>query len=235
MTWALVVSAWAALAAAEPFVPPAAPSERVTDRAGLLGATKRQELERRLAANEARTGRQVVVWIDEGTGGVPIEEWAARSFEAWRVGRRGLDDGIALFVFVRDRTARIEVGYGLEDVVTDARASRVVHEVLVPRLAAGDGEGAIQTTVDAILVLVSDASSAEPAKGPSELPLGRLVLYGIAALAFLILAITHPRLALQLLVVLASGHRRHGGGGIGGSGWSGGGGRSGGGGASGSW
>ena len=118
---------------------------------------------------------------------------------------------IALFVFVRDRTARIEVGYGLEDVVTDARASRIVHEVLVPRLAAGDGEGAIQATVDAILVLVSDGSTAEPAKGPSELPVGRLVLYGIAALAFLILAITHPRLALQLLVVLASGHRRHGG------------------------
>ena len=57
------------------------------------------------------------------TGGVPIEDWAVRAFAEWKVGRKGLDNGVALFVFAEDRALRIEVGYGLEDRVPDALAS----------------------------------------------------------------------------------------------------------------
>ena len=83
------------------------------------------------------------MWIGQTTGGMPIEDWAVRAFAAWRVGRKGIDDGVALFVFADDRKVRIEVGYGLEDRVPDAVASRIIGDRSIPRLRAGDRDGAV--------------------------------------------------------------------------------------------
>ena len=91
---------------------PPSPTRFVTDDAGFLSAATRDELEQRLAKYEQDTGRQVLLWIGQTTGGEPIEPWAARAFAAWRVGRKGLDDGVAVFILAADRRVRIEVGYG---------------------------------------------------------------------------------------------------------------------------
>lgn len=224
---------------------PAAPTRWVTDSAGFLSESARQELDGRLEAYERQSGHQVIVWIGRTTGGVPIEDFSVRALAAWKIGRKGLDDGLVLFVFSEDRTIRIEVGYGLEGQVPDAIASRVIRESIVPRLEAGDRDGAVRDGVAALIAAI-DGGVAEPesAAGPSSgspppagaarpLGLAQKILIGLVVLGFLVLLVTNPSLAIYLLFsVLSSGR---GGGGGGGGGFSGGGGRSGGGGASGSW
>lgn len=230
---------------------PEAPTRWVTDSAGFLSEGVRRELDLQLEGYERQTGRQTLVWIARTTGGVPIEDFAVRAFAAWKVGRKGLDDGLALFVFTEDRALRIEVGYGLEGQVPDAIASRIIRETIVPRIQAGDPDGAIRSGVAALIAAVegrelADQSGIAVPAGPSRssgpprpLTFGQKVVFGFLLLAFLILFISNPALAVHLLLsVLSSGRGGggySGGGGRGGGGFSGGGGRSGGGGASGSW
>jgi uncharacterized protein len=221
-------------------VPPA-PDRWATDRAGFLSAAALSALDARLEAFERETGRQVLVYIDRTTGETPIEDFAVRAFEAWKVGRKGLDDGAVLFVMADDRKLRLEVGYGLEPVVTDLRASRIIRDVIVPRLQAGDNDGAVTEGTAALLgtiagesygspVVESESASSSPGRRGSDKANKILIIVGV--IFFLILFITNPRLALFLLWTFMSGGR---GGGGGGGGFRGGGGRSGGGGASGSW
>src|SRR4029079_19071820 len=114
---------------------------------------------------ERGTGHQVIVWIDRTTGGVPIEDWAVRAFAAWGVGRKGHDDGVALFVFSDDRKLRIEVGYGLEGAVPDARAARIVKNEMVPRIRAGDRDGAVKAGVDSLIAAIGGAPEPKPRAG----------------------------------------------------------------------
>ena len=233
-----------AIARAETPIPDA-PARWVTDNAGFLSAAAAQQLDNRLAEYDRTSGHQVLVFIDHTTGGVPVEDWAVKAFERWRVGRKGIDDGLVLFVFSDDRRLRIEVGYGLEPIMPDMRASRIIREVITPRLQAGDRDGAIRSGVDAIMATLGGpgAPVASPALQGHQISAGRAVLglLGIVVLFILFggLAVTHPGLAWILATMIGGGRRGgggFGGGGFGGGGgFSGGGGRSGGGGASGSW
>ena len=236
---ALLLLACGASARAEVGVPiPPAPQRWLTDTANFLSPGTAAELDARLEAYERSSGHQFIVYIGSTTGEIPLEDWAVKAFEAWRVGRKGLDDGLALFVMATDKRVRIEVGYGLEGQVTDATAGRVINDEMVPRLQKGDNDGAVNAAVERLIAIVagddtSVGSSEEPQGKPSR-PLNPFekLLIGIAILGFLILLITNPSLAIYLLFSILSGGR---GGGGGGGGFSGGGGRSGGGGASGSW
>jgi uncharacterized protein len=224
-----------AAARAETPIPPA-PERWVTDRAAFLSPAAAAELDARLGRYDAETGHQLLVYIDRTTGGVPIEDWAVKAFGSWRVGRKGIDDGLVLFIFKEDHRLRIEVGYGLEDRVPDIVASRIINGVMVPRIRAGDDDGAVRGGVDAIIAAIAaPPGSAAPAK----ISTWKLVGAGIALIILLVFVVTHPGLAWLLLLNIGSGRGRGGGwgggGGFGGGGFSGGGGRSGGGGASGSW
>jgi uncharacterized protein len=241
LTTALLLCAWAG--AAQTSLPPA-PTRWVTDSAGLLSAPTRAALDARLQRYQADTGHQVVVWIGEPTGDATLEEWSARTFAAWGIGRKGKDDGVALFVFPQKRQLRIEVGYGLEGDLPDAIAHRIIAEQAIPKLAAGQPDAAITATVDQVLQALggerqAPASVAQRTGNVRErappLSTGRLLFYGVIGLLLLVLFITNPRLAMFLLWSIVSGGRGGGGGGGGGGGFGGGGGRSGGGGASGSW
>ena len=240
--------------ASAPSTPPS-PTRFVTDGAGFLSPSAQAELEQRLAQYERDTGHQVLLWIGQTTAGEPVETWAVRAFKAWRVGRKGLDDGVAVFILAADRKLRIEVGYGVEDRVPDAVASRIIGEQMIPRLRAGDQDGAARAGVSGVLEAVGGETGAPPreaARGPGvprELGWGELLVLGLIGLLVLGFIVTNPRLALMLLTTIASNSGRGGGGnwggggfgggggwgGGGGGGFSGGGGRSGGGGASGSW
>jgi uncharacterized protein len=240
----MLLVAWTALAA---FTPPPAPTRWVTDTAGFISESTRRALDARLEHYERDTGRQVIVWIGRSTGDEVLEDWAARTFQAWGIGKKGKDDGVAVFVFAQDRKLRIEVGYGLEDVLPDLVASRIIQDEALPRLRAGDPDGAITATVGALLGRLGGETSPPPGADPratgryqQRRPAspGDLILFAVVGGLFLVLLITHPRLALLLLFnLMSSGGRRGGGGGFGGGGggFGGGGGRSGGGGASGSW
>jgi uncharacterized protein len=211
----------------------------------VLSQGTREALDRRLEGYEKASGHQVIVWIGELPAGEALEDWAARTFSAWGIGRKGHDDGVALFLFPAARRVRIEVGYGLEGQLTDLASARIIRERLAPRLQAGDWDGAVRAAVDGILGTLGGEPGAPPAQvvddAPQRQPLSRLqiILFGIVALFVLGFLVTHPSLAVYLLFSIFSGggggRGGFGGGGGGGGGFSGGGGRSGGGGASGSW
>ncbi|HEY3448548.1 MAG TPA: TPM domain-containing protein [Myxococcales bacterium] len=224
---------------------PPTPTAWVTDRAGVLSPGKREALDHKLEFFERKTGHQIIVFIDRSIGPAPLEEWAARTFQAWGVGRKGLDDGAVLFVLADDHKARIEVGYGLEDRIPDAVASRIIDEALIPGMRSGDPDAALGAAVDR-LVAAASGTPQEPGPPVSSTATGsrpgapgapgaaQLIFLVVVGFALLVLFATHPTLALWLLFNLASGGRG-GGGRSGRGGFSGGGGRSGGGGASGSW
>jgi uncharacterized protein len=240
--WVLLVCVGLFLAAQDIKVP-AAPDRWVTDRAGFLSAGTVASLDARLEAFERETGHQVLVYVDRTTGNASIEEWTVKAFEAWKVGRKGLDDGLVLFIMAADRKVRIEVGYGLEDRVPDAKAFQVIDEILVPGFGNGQQDAAVDQAVSRLLALISGRDEGQAPAGrvsSSPSPRGKSLLNMILVIAavvfFLILLITNPSLALWLLFNIFSGGRGGGRGGWGGGGgFSGGGGRSGGGGASGSW
>jgi len=204
----------------------------------------------RLEDYERSTGHQLIVYIGQTTGDAPIDDWAVRAFKNWKVGRKGIDDGLVLFIMAADRKLRFEVGYGLEPVVPDAIASRVIQDVIVPRIQAGDRDGAVTSGMDAVMTVIGGGGVPQRARrndGGRPLTWGQMIVFGVVGLIILFVLATNPSLAIYLLASILSGGggRRgrdgFGGGGFGGGGWgggggfSGGGGRSGGGGASGSW
>src|SRR5207302_727433 len=138
-------------AQAKEFPIPASPTHWVTDQAAFLSPAERNRLDERLRSFESQTGHQVIVWIGTTTGDATLEDWCVRAFANWKVGRKGLDDGAALFVFAADRTVRIEVGYGLEERLTDARSSEIIRNTIVPKIRAGDRDDAIDAGVEQIL------------------------------------------------------------------------------------
>jgi uncharacterized protein len=243
--WCIAAAAPARAAspsASASMTPPAAPTRWATDDAGFLSEPTRAALDARLAGFEGATHHQVLLWIGHTSGGDPIEDWAARAFAAWKVGRHGLDDGAVLFILADDRKLRIEVGYGLEDKLTDVQAARIIREIIVPRVQAGDRDGAARAGVGAILAAVGgEIPGANPDAQPRpQLSWGAILLMGLLGIGLLAFAVTHPSAAIFLFSMFASGRGggRGGGGwggGGGGGGFSGGGGGSGGGGASGSW
>lgn len=223
---------------------PPSPSRWATDTAGFLSPQTVAELDSQLEAFERSTGRQVLLYVGRTTEGYPIEEFAVKAFAAWKVGRKGLDDGLVLFIMADDKKIRIEVGYGLESIVPDAVASRVINDILVPGIRAGESNRAVTEAVASLLQTISGRPFSPIGQRQRQYPEARpqgksavsTVLIIIGIIFFLILFITHPSLALWLLFNILSGGRGGGGSwGGGGGGFSGGGGRSGGGGASGGW
>ncbi len=232
-----------ALAADVPI--PASPTAWVTDTAGLLTPSTVNSLNTRLAAYNRATGHQVIVWIGTTTGDTPLEDWTIHAFTAWKVGRKGLDDGVALFIFTQDRKARIEVGYGMEATLTDATASRIIRNEIVPRMRSGDGDGAVTAAVSAILATIGGENGAtpQPYSGGSGLDANSILVFGLVLAIFLIIIAVSAR--ARRYYTIGSGPMWFGGGGMGGGwggssgggggGFSGGGGMGGGGGASGGW
>jgi uncharacterized protein len=160
MRLALALLLFCTCAVAQVAIPPL--SSRVTDTTGTLDAAAIQRIEAPLAAIEASKGAQVAVLIVPTTGDESIEAYALRAFDAWNLGRKGVDDGILLVVAKNDRTVRIEVGYGLEGAVPDVSAHRVIQEYLVPRFREGDFAGGIRAAVGALGKLIEGETLPAP-------------------------------------------------------------------------
>ena len=147
--WSAALLLVARLAGAEVAVP--ALTARVTDLAELLSPAHERALEAKLAAFEGETSHQIAVLTVPSLEGEPIESYALRAAEQWKLGHKGLDNGMLLVVASQDRAARIEVGYGLEGVVPDVVAKRVLEDTLFPRFRAGDFEGGLDAATDALM------------------------------------------------------------------------------------
>ena len=127
---------------------------RVTDLTGTLSATEQAELTERLAQLEASKGSQMAVLIIPTVRPEAIEGFAMRVAESWKLGRKGVDDGVILLVAKDDRELRIEVGYGLEGAIPDATANRVIDEYILPRFREGDFAGGINAGVERLIGLI---------------------------------------------------------------------------------
>lgn len=142
-----------ALAGADVAVPPLA--ARVTDLTGTLSGGAVARIEAKLAAFEAKKGSQIAVLIVPTTQPEEIEQFSIRVVEAWKLGRKGVDDGALLIVAKDDRRVRIEVGQGLEGALPDAIANRIVAETIAPRFKLGDYDGGVEKGIDQMISVVN--------------------------------------------------------------------------------
>src|SRR5437868_6264146 len=157
----LLAALLAAFLAAAADIPPL--KARVTDLTGTLSAEQRSALEQTLAEFERRKGAQLAVLMVATTQPEAIEQYAVRVEEAWKLGRKGVDDSILLVIAKNDRKLKIETGYGLEGVVPDAVAKRVIEDDIVPRFKAGDFYGGIRAGMDRLMRLVEGETLPPPA------------------------------------------------------------------------
>ena len=139
-------------------------SSPVTDLTGTLQPEQAAALDAKLRAFEQAKGSQVAVLILPTTQPEAIEQYAIGVADARRLGRKGVDDGAILIVARDDRKLRIEVGRGLEGALPDATANRIIDEVIVPQLRAGDYYGGISAGVDRMLRVIEGEPLPEPTR-----------------------------------------------------------------------
>jgi uncharacterized protein len=150
-------------AAAEVAVPPL--KARVTDLTGTLTREQQASLEQKLAEFEARKGAQIGVLLLPTTKPEAIEQFAVRVQEVWRLGRKGIDDGVLLVVARDDRALRIEVGYGLEGALPDAIAKRIIEEDITPPFRQGDFYAGISAGITRIMNVIDGEPLPPPRQG----------------------------------------------------------------------
>ncbi len=152
---------WAAVAVADVAVPQL--TARATDQTGTLSAADISNLDQKLAAFEARKGSQIAVLIVPTTQPEDIAQYSIRVVEQWKLGRKGVDDGVLLLVAKDDRRLRIEVGYGLEGALPDVTANRIINEIITPKFKQGDFAGGIDAGVDRIIRVIDGEPLPAPA------------------------------------------------------------------------
>jgi len=140
---------------------------RVVDLAHVLPASTVDSLSAQFADHEAKTSNQVAVLIIPSLDGDALEEFSHRVATTWRLGQKGTDNGVLLLVVPQERKLRIEVGYGLEGVLTDARSAQIIRNIIVPRFRAGDLPGGITAGVQAIVGTIEGTNNA------SDVQIGR--------------------------------------------------------------
>ena len=151
---------WACSALALVAVPPL--SGQVVDQTGTLSAGDIASLTQTLKDLETRKGSQVAVLIVPTTDGEAIEQYSLRVAEAWKIGRKKIDDGALLVIAKNDRRLRIEVGYGLEGALTDATTKRIIDEDITPKFKAGDFGGGVAAGIDKMVRIVNGEKLPEP-------------------------------------------------------------------------
>lgn len=242
-------------------VPPP-PTQWFTDHAGVVPPTEGDLLNRKLEQFEQSSGAQFIIYIFPSLEEESLEDFTIRCVERWKVGQKKYDNGLVLFVFVKEQKLRIETGYGLEGTITDAFSSRVIRESIAPAFQRGQYGAGLNAAADVIMARIRGGEAAVP---PMERPGAQSQSdgeegLGVQALIFIVVIFVFIILPMisrgrrgrgggcggcMLPLLLNSGGVTLGGGGFrggggfggfgGGGGFSGGGGGFGGGGASGGW
>jgi uncharacterized protein len=222
---------------------------RVVDQANVLPAGTRSALETKLADLESKSGIQLVVATIASLEDSDVETYANQLFRAWKLGEKPKNNGVLLLVAPKERKVRIEVGYGLEGVLTDALSNVIITNQIVPKFKAGDFAGGIERGVDGIIAaLTTDTSDWQKKRhvrtDEQDSAFAALLPFLIIGLFLFVFWMMHRQargrrgwggpVFIPMGSSWSSGSSWGGGGGFGG-GFSGGGGSSGGGGASGSW
>ncbi|MGA9116626.1 MAG: TPM domain-containing protein [Bacteroidota bacterium] len=139
-------------------------TRHVTDESGTLSGGFVRSLEQELSAYAESTSTQIAVLLLPSLGDLPIEEISLRVAERTGLGRKGRENGLLLVAALAQRKIRIEVGYGLEDVIPDALAGMIIRRIIAPRFRTGDIEGGIEAGVHSLM----DAARGRYAAGPRD-------------------------------------------------------------------
>ena len=223
--------------------------QRVTDFTNSLSFNEWRALETRLKQFEDSTSTQIAILLLTSLDGGSIEDYSMRVFEKNKIGQKGKDNGVLIVIAKSDRKARIEVGYGLEGVLTDAATTQIREREMNPRFKANDFYGGLNAAVSAIMATTAGEYKVVPRGEKAPLMSVILVLFFFGILGAFVL----PMLSSKRRYVIGSGTSMYrsgwgwpyggggggggsfGGGSFGGGGFSGGGGMGGGGGSSGNW
>lgn len=195
--WLVVMIVLSGAVLAQSF--PERPTGFVNDYAGMLNAGERQNLERRLSTYRDTTSNVIVVTIVESLQGVDIETFASKMFNDWKMWEGDRRNGVLLLISQGDRQMRIEVGYGLEGVIPDIAAGRIIRDILTPAFQQGRVHDGLIRATDAMMALAAGEFTAvnAPSQGPSN--------QDMEALLFLLVLIAY--IAIQVIV---SSRRRRG-------------------------
>lgn len=182
-------------------------SSRVTDLTGTLSTDQVAELESKLAAFEAQKGSQIAVLIVPTTQPKDIAEFGIEVADLSAIGRKGIDDGVILIVAKDDRKLRLEVGYGLEGVIPDAIAKRIIEETITPHFKEGDYVGGIDAGVVQLMKLIEGEALPAPPENQADQQddsVFMFILFGGLIVGFVLSAMM-GRVLGGMLAGLASG------------------------------
>ncbi|MBB6479295.1 TPM domain-containing protein [Spirochaeta isovalerica] len=227
----------------------------VNDYAGVISSSEEREITSLLSSLEKSTSAQIAVLTVDDLQGYDIESFSIKTADQWKLGQKGQDNGILILLSMAEKKVRIEVGYGLEGSMTDAKSGYIIRNIIIPEFQKGNfgtglykGAEAVSSVIGGTMV-ISDKDIAESQNRSRHTSSGGFLNVIIFLIIFFLSALTRGRRrrgglfhALFWGSVLSGGSRRGGfggggfsGGGFGGGGFSGGGGGFGGGGASGGW
>ena len=163
---ALVVGLFAPLVALA-YVPPPIRGH-VNDLAGKLTAADVAALDAKLSAVRKQTGHEIVVFLPHTLGGETVEDVAYGTFNTWKVGQKGADDGVLLVIAPAERKVRIETGKGVGGVLTDLQASDIIRKDIAPSLKQERFREAVERGTDAIVAALGKAGAAPPPRAPTK-------------------------------------------------------------------
>ena len=167
---------------------------RVNDNAQIMSESTRKTLAETLKNHEDKTTNQIVILTIPSLEGESIEDFANKVFNEWKLGQKDKDNGILMVVVPQERRMRIEVGYGLESMMPDLSASRIIREIMTPRFRTGDYDGGITDGALAIISVLEGKALPQAAEvneqesssgqtniadlGKPDMPLGTRILFG---------------------------------------------------------
>ena len=154
--------------AALAYMSPGVPQGFVSDFAGLLTPEQKQDLEMKAQALFSSSTNEIAVVTVPSLGGDTAENFSTKLFEDWKIGKRGKDNGVLILIAPAERAMRIEVGYGLEGLLTDAQSSVIMSKIMTPRFQQGDFYGGISGALDAVATALGGAKVVVPEQQSSS-------------------------------------------------------------------
>jgi uncharacterized protein len=159
----------------------------VHDDAKVLKQATIDQLEKQLIAYEDSTSNQIAILIIPALDGEVLEEYSLRVAEKWQLGKKNKDNGVLLLISIDDHKMRIEVGQGLEGVLTDAQSNRIIRNEMAPNFRRNDYDAGVTAAVDGIIKTIGGEYSADDISGDIDMTIGERIAFG--AFLFLIVGV----------------------------------------------
>ena len=160
--------------------------QRIHDDAHVLKQETIDALEKRLKLYEDSTSNQIAILTTQSLDGEVLEDYSLKVAEAWKLGKKDKDNGVLLLIAVEDHKMRIEVGHGLEGVLTDAHSSRIIRNELTPNFRKSDYDAGVTAAVDAMIKSIGGEYSADDSDDDlNDLTIGQRIGIGLGLFVFL--------------------------------------------------